>query len=89
LELKDADYDGVLDLNARSVVIGCQAAIKQFLKQGDGGVTVNTGSVAARHMAGRDLCCTQVRRRSIGQGVCRQRHSREYGGAGRDRNTLV
>lgn len=49
LQLSDADYDGVLDLNARSVVIGCQAAIRQFLKQGDGGVIVNTGSIAARH----------------------------------------
>ncbi|UUZ78351.1 SDR family oxidoreductase [Polaromonas sp. P1(28)-13] len=53
--LLDADasfYDEVLDLNVRSVVTGCQAAVRQFRLQGDGGAIINTGSVAARHGGG-------------------------------------
>jgi NAD(P)-dependent dehydrogenase (short-subunit alcohol dehydrogenase family) len=45
-EHTDADFDHLVDVNARGVFNGCRAAIRQFKEQGDGGVVVNTGSVA-------------------------------------------
>lgn len=45
----DADYDAVMDLNARSVVIASNAAIPYLRK--NGGFIVNTTSVAARNGA--------------------------------------
>jgi NAD(P)-dependent dehydrogenase (short-subunit alcohol dehydrogenase family) len=40
------DFDRLVSVNARGVVYGCQEAVRQFERQGDGGVIVNTGSVA-------------------------------------------
>ncbi|WP_436775275.1 SDR family NAD(P)-dependent oxidoreductase [Yinghuangia sp. YIM S09857] len=38
--------DALLAVNIRGIVLGCQAAVRQFRAQGGGGVIVNTGSVA-------------------------------------------
>ena len=40
------DFDRLFAINARGVFLGCKHAIQQFKKQGDGGVILNTGSVA-------------------------------------------
>jgi NAD(P)-dependent dehydrogenase (short-subunit alcohol dehydrogenase family) len=45
-EHTDAEFDRLVDVNARGVFNGCRAAIRQFKAQGNGGVVVNTGSVA-------------------------------------------
>ena len=45
-EHTDADFDRLVDVNARGVFNGCRTAVRQFKVQGDGGVVVNTGSVA-------------------------------------------
>lgn len=50
-ELDDALYDQVLDLNVRSVVAACRAAVPHMRRNG-GGAIVNTGSIAARHGGG-------------------------------------
>ncbi len=50
-EAEDAFIDGVMALNARSVVTACQLAIRQFKRQG-GGTIINTTSLAARQVGG-------------------------------------
>lgn len=45
-EHTDEDFDRLLAVNARGVFNGCRAAVRLFKEQGDGGVVVNTGSVA-------------------------------------------
>jgi NAD(P)-dependent dehydrogenase (short-subunit alcohol dehydrogenase family) len=40
------DFDRLIAVNLRSVFLGCKHAVIQFKKQGDGGVILNTGSVA-------------------------------------------
>src|ERR687884_33958 len=50
-EVTDEFYDTVLDLNVRSVVAACRAAIPIMRRQG-GGVIVNTSSIAARNGGG-------------------------------------
>jgi NAD(P)-dependent dehydrogenase (short-subunit alcohol dehydrogenase family) len=42
----DADWDRLMGINLRGMFYGCKQAVVQFKKQGDGGVIVNTGSVA-------------------------------------------
>jgi NAD(P)-dependent dehydrogenase (short-subunit alcohol dehydrogenase family) len=42
----DADWDRLMNVNARGVFYGMKHAIRQFKAQGDGGVIVNTASVA-------------------------------------------
>jgi len=49
-EMTDAQYDAVMDLNARSVITASRAAIPWLKRQG--GFIVNTSSVAARNGAG-------------------------------------
>jgi 3-oxoacyl-[acyl-carrier protein] reductase len=49
-EATDELYEGVLDLNVRSVVVACRAAIPWLRRQG--GVIVNTSSIAARNGGG-------------------------------------
>jgi NAD(P)-dependent dehydrogenase (short-subunit alcohol dehydrogenase family) len=41
-----ADFDRLFAINARGVFLGSKHAVLQFKKQGDGGVILNTGSVA-------------------------------------------
>jgi 3-oxoacyl-[acyl-carrier protein] reductase len=50
-EVADGEYDAVMDLNVRSVVAACRAAIPHFRKQGGGNI-INTTSIAARHGGG-------------------------------------
>src|SRR5215217_6065732 len=45
-EHTDEDFDRLVDVNARGVFNGCRAAVRRFKVQGDGGVVVNTASVA-------------------------------------------
>jgi NAD(P)-dependent dehydrogenase (short-subunit alcohol dehydrogenase family) len=45
-ELPDAEMRRVEDVNINGVIYGCQSAIRQFEKQGSGGVIVSTASVA-------------------------------------------
>ena len=40
------DFDRLFAVNARGVFLGCKHAVMQFKEQGDGGVILNTGSVA-------------------------------------------
>lgn len=49
-QMTDELYDSVLDLNVRSVVTACRAAIPWLRRQG--GVIINTSSIAARHGGG-------------------------------------
>ena len=49
-EVTDELYESVLDLNVRSVVVACRAAIPWLRRQG--GVIINTSSIAARNGGG-------------------------------------
>jgi 3-oxoacyl-[acyl-carrier protein] reductase len=49
-EIGETDYDEIMDLNARSVVVASQAAVAP-LKGAGGGFIINTTSVAARNGA--------------------------------------
>ena len=44
-EMTDDGFDYTLDLNLKSVVLSNRAAVRQFLKQGTGGVILNMASV--------------------------------------------
>lgn len=48
-EATDEDYDRVMDLNARSIVVASRAALPHLKKQG--GFVINTTSIAARNGA--------------------------------------
>ncbi|PZR00616.1 MAG: oxidoreductase [Cereibacter sphaeroides] len=50
-EVSETDYDEIMDLNARSVIVASQAAIPH-LKTAGGGFIINTTSIAARNGAG-------------------------------------
>jgi 3-oxoacyl-[acyl-carrier protein] reductase len=50
-DVTDEDYDQVMDLNARSVVVASRAALPH-LKAAGGGFIINTTSIAARNGAG-------------------------------------
>lgn len=55
-EITDEGWDQTLNLNLRSLFLSNRAAVRQFLKQGDGGTVLNMGSVLAtspspRHFA--------------------------------------
>lgn len=49
-DVSEQDYDDIMDLNARSVVVASQAAVAP-LKAAGGGFIINTTSVAARNGA--------------------------------------
>ena len=49
-EVTDQDYDEIMDLNARSIVVASKEALP-FLKE-QGGFVINTTSIAARNGAG-------------------------------------
>ncbi len=48
-DVSDKDYDEVMDLNARSILVTCRAAYPHLKKQG--GFVINTTSIAARNGA--------------------------------------
>ena len=45
LDTVETDYDTVMNVNLKGAFFGCQAAAKQFIAQGDGGLIVNISSV--------------------------------------------
>jgi NAD(P)-dependent dehydrogenase (short-subunit alcohol dehydrogenase family) len=47
LDLKEEDFDRVLDVNLKGVFLAGQAAARQMVKQGGGGAIVNMSSVNA------------------------------------------
>jgi len=46
VDTTQAEIDRLLSVNVTGVINGCKVAVRQFEKQGDGGVIVNTASVA-------------------------------------------
>lgn len=48
LDITEADWRRILDVNALGVLICMQEAVKQLLSQGQGGKIINTASVAAK-----------------------------------------
>lgn len=48
LNISEADWRRMMDVNAMSVLIGTQEAVKQMIAQGGGGKIVNTASVAGK-----------------------------------------
>jgi NAD(P)-dependent dehydrogenase (short-subunit alcohol dehydrogenase family) len=46
IEQTEADWDLMMNVNAKGAFFGCKYAIKQMLKQGGGGAIVNIASVA-------------------------------------------
>jgi NAD(P)-dependent dehydrogenase (short-subunit alcohol dehydrogenase family) len=46
LEMSDADWDRVLDINLRGAFIGCREAARRMINAGRGGVIVNMASIA-------------------------------------------
>ena len=46
LDTDDGLWDRIININLKGVFYGCKRAIQQFLSQGNGGVIVNTASVA-------------------------------------------
>ncbi|MCL2543607.1 MAG: glucose 1-dehydrogenase [Nocardioidaceae bacterium] len=45
LETTEADFEKVMAINMKSAFFGSQAAAKQFISQGDGGLVINISSV--------------------------------------------
>jgi NAD(P)-dependent dehydrogenase (short-subunit alcohol dehydrogenase family) len=45
-DLTAEDFTRLTDINLRGVFYGCKHAVRQFKSQGDGGVILNTGSIA-------------------------------------------
>ncbi|MDA9448349.1 glucose 1-dehydrogenase [Bradyrhizobium sp. CCBAU 21360] len=48
LDITEADWKRVMDVNGLGVLIGMQEAIKQFITQGGGGKIINTASIAGK-----------------------------------------
>lgn len=48
LDTSEEDFDRIMAVNARGVLIGTQEAAEQFRRQGDGGKIVNTASIAGK-----------------------------------------
>ncbi len=48
MEVTDEDFDGIMAINGRGVLIGTQEAARQMIAQGDGGKIVNTASIAGK-----------------------------------------
>lgn len=48
MEVTDEDFDRIMAINGRGVLIGTQEAARQMIAQGDGGKIVNTASIAGK-----------------------------------------
>lgn len=48
LEVTDEDFDRIMTINGRGVLIGTQEAAKQMIAQGHGGKIINTASIAGK-----------------------------------------
>jgi len=51
VDLTEEEWDYNMDVNAKGVFFCCQAEVKQFLKQGNGGKIVNIASIAGKRPA--------------------------------------
>lgn len=49
LDVTIEDFDKVMDINARGVLLGCQYAAADMLDRGDPGVIINTASINSNH----------------------------------------
>lgn len=49
VDIKESDWDKVMDVNAKGVYLVSQAAAKQMLKQGNGGRIINIASQAGKN----------------------------------------
>ena len=54
LEIEESEWDRILEVNLKGFFLCSQAAAKQMVRQGDGGVIINMSS-AGDTLAGRDL----------------------------------
>ena len=94
-EIDDAFFDAVIDLNVRSVVAACSAAVPHMRKSGGGNI-INVTSIAARaRRRRRARRCTRRRRassrrsRTASRKEARQgQHPRERGVARRDHHAV-
>jgi len=48
MEVTDEDFDRIMAINGRGVLIGTHEAARQMIAQGDGGKIVNTASIAGK-----------------------------------------
>jgi meso-butanediol dehydrogenase/(S,S)-butanediol dehydrogenase/diacetyl reductase len=48
MEVTDDDFDRIMAINGRGVLIGTQEAARQMIAQGDGGKIINTASIAGK-----------------------------------------
>jgi NAD(P)-dependent dehydrogenase (short-subunit alcohol dehydrogenase family) len=78
-EMTDEQYDKVMDLNARSVVTACRAALPWLKKQG--GFIVNDGRPASAQWRRR-----RRRHLRLGEVLCLEHHARHGQGMGRRQN---
>jgi NAD(P)-dependent dehydrogenase (short-subunit alcohol dehydrogenase family) len=55
LEMSDADWDAMIELNLRGTFLGCREAARRMVAAGRGGVIVNIASAAAFRASGTEL----------------------------------
>ena len=55
LEMSDADWDAMIELNLRGTFLGCREAARRMVAAGRGGVIVNIASAAAFRSSGIEL----------------------------------
>ncbi len=51
IDLSEEEWDLNMDINAKGVFLSCQAQVRQFISQGEGGKIVNIASIAAKRQA--------------------------------------
>lgn len=51
VDLTEEEWDLNMDINAKGVFLSCQAQVRQFIHQGNGGKIVNIASIAAKRQA--------------------------------------
>lgn len=52
MDLTEADWDRIVDINAKGVFFCLQAAAREMIRQGNGGRIINIASIAGRGFAG-------------------------------------
>lgn len=57
-DYEDGDWERIIDVNLRGVFYGCKHAVRQFKKQGGGGVILNTASISGLVGLGGTVYCT-------------------------------
>ncbi len=51
IDLTEDEWDLNMDINAKGVFLSCQAQVRQFISQGNGGKIVNIASIASKRQA--------------------------------------